>query len=83
LRAVLGFLAYEPYGLYANEVNTAALAFALRPYINKIFQANSGIKITPDQMGSKVVKLLDSFDNGGLLQMSFVSDLAPKKRALW
>jgi len=66
LRAVLGFLAYEPYGLYANEVNTAALAFALRPYINKIFQANSGIKITPDQMGSKVVKLLDSFDNGGV-----------------
>jgi len=66
LSAVLGFLAYEPYGLYSNEVNAAALAFALRPYINKIFQANSGIKITPDQMGSKVVKLLESFDNGGV-----------------
>jgi len=66
LGSVLKFLSSEPYGLYPNEVSTAVLAFALRPFIEKLYEANSGIKITADLMARKVTKILDSFDNGSV-----------------
>jgi hypothetical protein len=63
LGSILRFLASEPYGLYPNEVSTAVLAFALRPFMEKLYQANTGIKITPDLMAGKLTKILYSFDN--------------------
>lgn len=66
LGSVLKFLSSEPYGLYPNEVSTAVLAFAMRPFMEKLYQANSGIKITTDLMANKITKILDYFDNGSV-----------------
>lgn len=66
LGSVLRFLASEPYGLYCNEVSTAVLAFALRPFMEKLYQANTGIRITTDLMPGKITKILDSFDSGAV-----------------
>lgn len=41
----LKLLFEPPYGLYNNPISYAAIAIALRPYIDKLFVASKGIKI--------------------------------------
>lgn len=41
----LKLLFEPPYGLYNNPISYAAIAIALRPYIDRLFVASNGIKI--------------------------------------
>lgn len=41
----LKLLFEPPYGLYNNPISYAAMAIALRPYIDKLFVASKGIKV--------------------------------------
>lgn len=58
------FLRYPPYGLCTNMISAAIIAFSMRPYVNKLYEENTGIKITKDLMRDKVSLLLSYWRNG-------------------
>lgn len=60
----LVFLRKPPYGLYHNPINYAVLSFALRPFVGKLYEANTGKKLTSETLKDKVVDLFKYWDNG-------------------
>lgn len=60
----LDFLRYPPYGLCPNMISAAIIAFSMRPYVNKLYEEGTGIKITKDLMRDKVNLLLSYWKNG-------------------
>lgn len=53
-----------PYGLYGNPISYAAMAIALRPYIDKLFIANNGTKVDKTLMRD-IIEHLFKAANGG------------------
>jgi hypothetical protein len=56
-------LAIAPYGLYENLLHSAALAFALRPYVNRFYDSN-GRRIAVLPMRDVVEKLFRYWSGG-------------------
>ncbi|MHB8106325.1 MAG: DUF6079 family protein [Candidatus Cryosericum sp.] len=56
-------LAIAPYGLYENLLHSAALAFALRPYVNRFYDSN-GRRIAVLPMRDMVEKLFRYWSGG-------------------
>ena len=50
----LSFLFNEPYGYYANPICYTAVAIAMKKYVNKIFDKNSGLKINETNMSDRI-----------------------------
>lgn len=60
----LRFLTKPPYGLYPNMINMAAVGFLMREYINKLFEAGTGIPIQKEVMRDKILALFDYWEKG-------------------
>jgi len=59
LGETLEFLSKPPYGLYPNMVHYAVLAFALRPFINRLYESGTGRKLTSNVMKEKIRNLFN------------------------
>ena len=57
----LEFLSIAPYGLYLNMVSAAVLSFAMRRFVDRLFEVGTGRKVTNDLMRSKIIGILKSF----------------------
>lgn len=60
----LAFLFEAPYGYYGNPISYAAVSLSLKPFVDKIFVANTGIKIDKTVM-KDVVEALFKFRQTG------------------
>ena len=60
----LAFLFDAPYGYYGNPISYAAVSLALKQFVDKIFVANTGIKIDKTVM-KDVVEALFKFQQTG------------------
>lgn len=60
----LEFLRYPPYGLSENMISAAIIAFAMRPFLNKLYEEGTGRKITKDLMRDKIVSLFKYWKSG-------------------
>jgi len=60
----LKFLTKPPYGLYPNMINMAAVGFLMREYIDKLFEAGTGIPIQKEVMRDKILDLFDYWEKG-------------------
>ena len=60
----LAFLQKPPYGIYKNMIGYATLAFALRPFIGKIYEQGTGRKITDDLLKDKLTSLFKYWEEG-------------------
>ena len=58
------FLASPEYGYYQNRLFMGALAFALRPYIDKLYTSGNGQKIDKILMKDIVVAIFNYWENG-------------------
>lgn len=54
----------SPYGLYGNPISYAAMSIALRSFVDKLFIANTGIKVDKTNMVD-IVEYLFKAANGG------------------
>jgi len=59
LGETLEFLSKAPYGLYPNMVHYGVLAFALRPFVNRLYESGTGRKLTPNVMKEKLKNLFN------------------------
>jgi len=59
LATELQFLTKPPYGIYTNIPNMALLGFVLRPYINQLYTANTGMIVDAVTMRDKVGEIFD------------------------
>jgi hypothetical protein len=64
LGRVLLPLSQMPFGLYPNTPNYFLLAFALRPYISELYDADMGTPLSPDNMRDKTDALFKFFESG-------------------
>ncbi|MBW1973451.1 MAG: hypothetical protein JRI44_11560, partial [Deltaproteobacteria bacterium] len=64
LGELLSFLAKPPFGLYTNMVNMATLAFVMKRYIGKLYEANSGRPIDAGMMKEKILNLFNYWQAG-------------------
>ncbi|MBR3117631.1 MAG: hypothetical protein IKF29_00175 [Oceanobacillus sp.] len=55
----LSFLFKEPYGYYGNPICYTAVAIAMKKYVNKIFDKNSGLKISETNMGDRIENIFN------------------------
>lgn len=60
----LMFLREPPYGIYKNMIGYAILAFALRPFIGKIYEQSRGLKITDTLLRNKLTSLFKYWEDG-------------------
>ena len=59
LGETLEFLSEPPYGLYPNMVHYGVLAFALRAFINRLYESGTGRKLIPSVMKEKIRNLFN------------------------
>jgi len=59
LGKVLSFLTKPPFGVYSNMIHFATIAFLLRSYIGKLYEAGTGRPIEKEVMREKVVNLFE------------------------
>ncbi len=59
----LQFLTQPPYGIYPNMVNMAIIGFALRKYVGKLYEANTGRVINETMMRDKICDLFKFFQD--------------------
>ena len=64
LGAKLSFLFDAPYGYYGNPISYAAISLALKQFVDKIFVADSGIKVDKTVM-KDIVEALFKFQSTG------------------
>jgi len=64
LGETLEFLIEPPYGLYPNMIHYALLAFALKPFTERLYEANTGRKITSSVMKEKIGNLFKFWMEG-------------------
>lgn len=57
-------LTEPPYGLSANYASAAAVAFAMRPWIDKIYDKDTGKARTADHLADDVVLLFNFWEKG-------------------
>lgn len=55
----LDFLQNPPFGLYSNMVNSGILAFALRHFIDKLYEEGTGRRIDKELMRDKVKAIFE------------------------
>ena len=54
LGATLSFLQEPPFGIYQNMVNYAVLAFAMRPFVDKLYEEGTGRRIDKNLLKEKL-----------------------------
>lgn len=60
----LRFLQEPPYGIYPNMANYAILAFAMRPFVNKLYEEGTGRRIDKDLLREKLATVFKYWENG-------------------
>lgn len=63
LGEALKFLQEPPYGLYPNMVNYAVLAFAMRPFVDKLYEEGTGRKIDINLLKEKLSSLFSYWED--------------------
>jgi hypothetical protein len=53
-----------PFGLYPSTPNYFLMAFALRPYLSELYDADLGTPLSPDTMRDKIDALFKFFESG-------------------
>ena len=60
----LRFLQEPPYGIYQNMANYAILAFAMRPFIDKLYEEGTGRRIDKNLLKEKLSTLFKYWEDG-------------------
>ncbi|KUK66683.1 MAG: hypothetical protein XD85_0045 [Parcubacteria bacterium 34_609] len=60
----LRFLQWPPYGIYPNMANYAVLAFAMRPFIDKVYEEGTGRRIDKNLLKEKLGILFKYWGEG-------------------
>jgi len=64
LGEILLFLIKPPYGLYQNIVSMASVAFAFRPYVERIYKEGTGKLVDKNIMRDLIVALFNYWQEG-------------------
>lgn len=78
----LAFLAKPEYGYYQNRLFMGALAFALRPYIDKLYTSGNGQRIDKTVMKDVVVAIFNYWENEKISDKYVVRMSTEEERAL-
>ena len=68
----LRFLTLPEYGYYQNRIFMAAVAFALRPYIDRMYTSGSGQRIDKTVMKDVIVSMFVYWDNSKKFNDKFI-----------
>lgn len=60
----LRFLQWPPYGIYSNMANCAVLAFAMRPFVDKLYEEGTGRRIDKNLLKEKLGILFKYWEDG-------------------
>ncbi|MCD4818675.1 MAG: hypothetical protein K8S23_08280, partial [Candidatus Cloacimonetes bacterium] len=60
---ILIFLTKPPFGIYPNMIHSATVAFLLRDYVGKLFEAGTGRPLEKEVMRDKVINLFEYWTN--------------------
>lgn len=78
----LRFLTEPEYGYYQNRLFMGALAFALRPYVDRLYTSGNGQRIDKTVMKDIVVAIFTYWENGRLNDKYVVRMSTEEERAL-
>lgn len=68
----LRFLTFPEYGYYQNRLFMAAVAFALRPYVDRMYTSGSGQRIDKTVMKDVIVSMFVYWDNNKKFNDKFI-----------
>lgn len=72
LGEILDFLSKPPYGFFANTIYFAVMGFLMRNYVERLYEAGTGVPITKEQMRDKIISLFKYLENGNDSNKLFV-----------